>query len=467
MSLTSEKKNSREHINRFGLTLHYCFVIGATAISLQAYCQKGATKDTIPYLNLNQCIAYALQHQPAVLQSDIDIAIARKTNQINLSGWLPQVYLAGSITHYNQLSTALEENSANPDGPPVPIKTGVYNTATPQLDATETIISPSLIYATKNAPLLMQQAQQANDSAQIGVVTSVSKSFYNLLLTLEQINVLKEDTARLNKNLNDAYHQYKGGIVDKTDYEEAAISLNNSKAQLQQANQNIRPQYFALKQVMGFPPENEFNVVFDTSQMAKEIKIDTSLQLQYQKRIEYQLLETEKDLQQENINYYRYNFLPTLSASFNYIDEYENNSFPNLFSQAYPYSYEGLSISIPLFTGFSRLENIQRSKLQGQRIDLDEFNLKASIYSQYASSLANYKSSIYNLASLKNNVSLAKDVYGVVSLQYKQGIVAYLNVITAEDNLVSSEISYINALFQVLQSKVDLEKALGIIPVKH
>jgi len=58
---------------------------------------------------------------------------------------------------------------------------------------------------------------------------------------------------------------------------------------------------------------------------------------------------------------------------------------------------------------------------------------------------------------------MAKRTYFVVTLQYKQGIVAYLNVITAESNLISSEISYLNALFQVLSNKIDLEKAMGNI----
>jgi outer membrane protein, multidrug efflux system len=58
---------------------------------------------------------------------------------------------------------------------------------------------------------------------------------------------------------------------------------------------------------------------------------------------------------------------------------------------------------------------------------------------------------------------MAKRVYFVVTLQYKQGIVAYLNVITAESNLITSETSYINALYQVLSSKIDLQKAMGII----
>jgi outer membrane protein TolC len=127
----------------------------------------------------------------------------------------------------------------------------------------QAIFSPSLIYAYRSAPLYTKQSQQATDSTKIFLVSSVSKSFYNVLLTLEQINVLKEDTARLGKNLRDAYHQYKGGIVDETDYEEAEITLNNSVAQLKQATQNVVPQYAGLKRLIGYPADQQFNVSFD------------------------------------------------------------------------------------------------------------------------------------------------------------------------------------------------------------
>jgi multidrug efflux system outer membrane protein len=70
---------------------------------------------------------------------------------------------------------------------------------------------------------------------------------------------------------------------------------------------------------------------------------------------------------------------------------------------------------------------------------------------------------MYNLQLLQKNVTMAKRVYFVVTLQYKQGIVPYLNVITAESNLISSEISYLNSLFQVLSNKIDLQKAMGNI----
>jgi outer membrane protein TolC len=442
----------------------FVIIVIILSVILNISAQNKNLTDTVPSLNLDQCIAYGLDHQPSILQSTIEISIAKKTNQINLSGWLPQVNAGADFYHYIELPTGFTTNA---EGAPVTVKTGISNTLTPELTATEALFSPGLLYAAKSAHLLVNQAKQASDSSKINIIATISTGFYNLLNILEQINVLKEDTAEFHKNLIDAYHQYVGGIVDKTDYEEATITLNNSKAQLKQATENVIPQYASLKQLMGFPPEKNFNVRFDTAQMMNEIAFDTTQQLQYKNRIEFQLLETARSIQQQNINYYRYNFLPTLSAFYTYNYEYENNNLSNLFLQAYPYSYIGASLTIPLFTGFARLENIQKAKMQGQIIDLNEINLKSVIYTQYASALANYKSNLYDLYALRINKSMAKDVYHVVSLQYRQGIVPYLNVITAEDNLISAEINYINALFQVLLNKVNLDKAMGNIPPKH
>jgi outer membrane protein TolC len=314
------------------------------------------------------------------------------------------------------------------------------------------------------APLYIQQAEQMTDSAKINIVSSVSKSFYNLLFTLEQINVLEEDTARLGRSVLDAYHQYVGGLVDVTDYEQAIITLNNSKAQLRQQTESIVPAYAVLKQTMGCPPGHQFNIAFDTVQMMQEIAFDTTQLLQYEKRIEYQQLQTLKKLLHQQTNYDKLSFLPSVSAIYNYYYEYENNSFPALLNSAYPYSYIGLTFNFPLFTGFSRTESVHKSRLQEQLADWDVIKLKSQIYTEYTSALAGYKSNLYNLQILRDNETKAKDVYRILSLQYKQGIVAYLNIIVAESNLITAETGYINALFQLLSSKIDLEKAVGIIP---
>ncbi|HEX9510001.1 MAG TPA: TolC family protein [Puia sp.] len=421
--------------------------------------------DTGQSLTLDQCVTYALKNQPALHQSLIYTDITRATNAISLSGWLPQVGISGNLTHYISLPTSFVKNSST--GATAQQKSGVINTAIPVLSATQTLFNPSLIYAAHVAPLYIHQAEQITDSTKINIVATVSKTFYSLLLTLQQINVLKEDTARLAKNVQDTYHQYIGGIVDETDYDQARITLNNSMTQLKSATENIIPQYAALKQAMGLSPEQQFNVSFDTLQMMKDIAFDTTQQLQYPKRIEFQQLQTSKKIQGQLVNYYRKSWLPTVGAFFDYPYEFQNNSFGSLFSQSYPYSYVGLSVNLPLFTGFARTQSLHRAHLQGQLLDWSEVNLKSQIYTEYTSALASYKSNLYDLNFQRENVDLARRTYDIVTLQYQQGVVAYLNVITAESNLITSEIGYLNALFQLLSSKIDLQKSMGVINVNQ
>ena len=276
----------------------FLFIAIFVQVPICSYSQNDYRSDSNQYFALEQCIHYALQHQPGLNQSLLNTDIAKATNIINLSGWLPQLNLSGNIVHYNQLPTTLSPNPV-PGGPPIPTHTGVFNTAIPELSASQVIFEPQLLYAAKSAPLLTRHAEQITDSVKIFIVSSVSKSFYNLLLTLEEIDVLKEDTARLGRNIMDAYNQYVGGIVDETDYEQAIITLNNSKAQLKQQTENVIPEYAVLKQLMGYPPDKNFSVMFDTTQMMQEIYSDTTKQLMYEKRIEYQQLRIVKELQHQ------------------------------------------------------------------------------------------------------------------------------------------------------------------------
>jgi outer membrane protein TolC len=80
--------------------------------------------------------------------------------------------------------------------------------------------------------------------------------------------------------------------------------------------------------------------------------------------------------------------------------------------------------------------------------------------------LAGYKSNYTSWQLIKQNVDLAKDVYKIVSLQYREGIKTYLDVIVAQSDLRTAELNYYNALFQLLSSKIDLQKALGTLSVQ-
>jgi outer membrane protein TolC len=112
------------------------------------------------------------------------------------------------------------------------------------------------------------------------------------------------------------------------------------------------------------------------------------------------------------------------------------------------------------------LQNLSKARLQADRADLDIVNSRNTINTEYVQALASYKSNYTNWQFLKQNVELAKDVYKVVSLQYREGIKTYLDVIVAQSDLRMAELNYYNALFQLLSSKIDLQKALGTLTIQ-
>jgi outer membrane protein TolC len=434
------------------------FLICIIALPLITLAQDQGITDSTYDINgksftLEECVHYALKHQPAVQQSLIDVDIAHHTNNIGISGWLPQVSAGATYEHYINLPATLFGDSI--------IQTGAINTFIPSITATQTLFNTDVFLAAKASKLNLKYARQGTTITKINTVSEVSKAFYDLLFTIQQINVLKSDTVRLHKNQEDTYHQYISGVVDKVDFKQATIALNNTKASLKTAIETVIPKYAVLKQLMGFPVNNDFNVSYDTARMLQEVSYDTTEELDYTKRVEYQQLVTSEKLLQANTLYYQLGFLPSVSAFYNYNYEYESDQGSNLFNNAYPYSLFGATLSLPLFQGFRRTQNIKKAKLQEDRKEWDELNLKLQINTEYRQALANYKSNLNNLHALGENVQLAQEVDNIVKLQYKEGIKTYLNVITAESDLQTSEINYLNALFQLLASKIDLQKAMG------
>ena len=81
--------------------------------------------------------------------------------------------------------------------------------------------------------------------------------------------------------------------------------------------------------------------------------------------------------------------------------------------------------------------------------------------------MAGYKSSLYALEQAKANSTLASEIFGIVSMQYVQGVKTYLDLIVAETDLRSARLNYLSALYQVVSSKLDLKASMGDININN
>jgi outer membrane protein TolC len=438
---------------------------------ISCYINGQTNQDTLPAnVTLSQCITFALSNQELIKQSLIDEEITRRDIRIALSGWYPQLEVDANIQKYFQIPTGPFPiyNYTDPSGFPakyISSPTTANYLSSGSFSATQTLYSNALFFAARTSKNLKVQANENTEFTKINTYVDVTKAFFDVLVTEEQLDVLNEDIQRLERNYKDAYSLYQDGITDNIDYQRAEIDLSNSQAQKKSTEEAIKGKYSVLKHLIGVPPEKQLTILYDSSKLENDILYDTTAQLDYNNRIEYKQLQTSLTLQSTQINYYKWSFLPTLSAFYNYNPLYENSQLSDLYNTNYQSSFLGLKLSLPLFQGTSRLQNLSKSKLQYRRLQIGMDYLKSQINSEHTQALASYISNLNDLQIVKKNVAIAKNIYSTVKFQYEKGIKAYLEVIISETDLRSSELNYLNLLFQVLTSKLELERTSGVIPL--
>jgi outer membrane protein TolC len=416
---------------------------------------QSASDSLLRVATLDNVVAYALEHQPLVRQAETDEEIANKVIKGKLADWFPQINFTYNYQRFLDLQASVIGGNL--------VRFGQNNASSAQFTATQNIFNRDALLASSTASKIRILAGQNTSRSKIDVVVDVTKAFYDVLATAAQVKVSEESIRRLETSLETAYSRYTSGVADKTDYKRATILLGNARAERKSNQEALGYKQMYLKALMGYPIDHELPVQYDTVQMEQNVFLDTLQQINYSEHIDYRILYTQRELQQANVKYSYWGFLPSLNAFGAYILNYQNDNFGELYDERYPYSYVGATLSFPIFQGGKRTARVQEEKWRRRRIDWGLVDLQNNLSAEYSRALASYKSNLETYSTQKENVSLAEEVYQVVHLQYQSGLRPYLDVTVAEAELRTTRINYFNSLYQVLASKMDVQRALGQI----
>lgn len=422
-----------------------------------AYSQQANPDSLLQEATLQNVIRYTLKRQPVIEQSLIDEKITNLEIKSRLADWYPQINFNYLYQHNFQVQQTVIGGNV--------VRLGVNNTSAVQFSGSQIIFDRDVLLAKRSKKDVILQSQQQTINSKIDAVVNVTKAFYAVLATQQQIGVTNQTITRLQKSLNDARAQYDAGLVDKTDYKRATIALNNAIATKKTTEEDLKARTAFLKFLMNYPVSGPLTLLYDSKALDEAIALDTLETINYSKRIEYQILKTRKSLLETNLQYNKWSYLPSLSANGAYNLNFQNDEFSKLYSQQFPNSYAGLTLRFPIFQGGKRKYEVKQAELEITRTDLELINLENSINSEYNDALSAYKSNLVYFFTTKENIAGAQEVYDVIELQYRSGIKAYIEVIAAETELRTAQLNYYNALYLLLSSKIDVQRALGNIEV--
>ena len=438
------------------------------------------------HFSLRQCLEYAYSHQKAMLNSSLDVEIAKSKIRETTGIGLPQITASGQYLYFPKLPITLfpdfisplvygvlntkgvKDQNGNiitvPTGPVqyTPVAFSLKNTSNVSLDLSQILFDGSYLVGLQASKVYKELSTKALIQTKIQTATIVSKAYYNVLVGKEQLDILDADIARLNKNFEETKSMNKNGFVEKIDLSRLEYQLNNLITQKKKAERLYELSYYALKFQMGMPLETKLSL----NEEVKDINMPETLDsgnVDPKQRIEYSLQETQVHLYQLDVKRNKFAYLPSLVAIGEYKVAYQNNSFSELFKNSYPQAYIGANLSVPIFSGLQKSNRLQQAKLTLKKSENDLAELSKNLSLDLKNAQVNYLNNLDELKNQEKNRKLAAEIYRVTKIKYEQGIGSSLEVTTAETELKTAENNYLSALFNALIAKVDLERALGTL----
>ena len=404
---------------------------------------------------VEEMVKFALLNSPMIQMSELDQEIGDRQIKASLGGWLPQVAASSELTNNLKLRTQPIGDQLITFGQPY---SGNLNFVVDQ-----TIFSRDVFLAAKGSKLVRTQLSQSLETQRINTVITVAKAYYDLLLSMEQIRVFDENIVRQEKQYKDAKTRYEVGLVDKTDFQRASISLANLKSERNRQESFLEAKYAYLKQVAGYPLDQELTLEYDYNEMEDQATLEVSPDFILESRVEYQLARTQYSITELETSYSKWAYIPTVKGYYNYNFLFFNQRFSNLFNESFPTSGLGLTANIPIFQGGRRANEVRMAKLRQERSLVNLTDYEKQLNTEFETALASYNSAFFTWQTLQDNLNLAEEVYNTIKLQYDEGVKAYVDLVVAESELRTAQLTNYNALYSVLASKLDLLQAMGQI----
>lgn len=419
--------------------------------------------------SLKEAVDYALTHNTNYLSSQMDYKIAKARNWEYTGIGLPQVSASFDLKDYLELPTSLLPGQffGAPPGTYIPVKFGTQYNATAGISVSQIIFSSDYISALQASKNLVELSQKNVVRTKIETQVQVTKAYYNALIAKEKYNIIQANIQKLKKLLNDTKALYENGLVEKIDLDRIQIAYNNLLTEQEKFIRLIGLSQTLLKFQMNYPLNDSIALTDSISVFKDKITEISSLQFQPEKRIEYQIFEQQKRLNEIDLNRYRMQFLPSIVAYGSYSKNAQRTKFDVFdFSKDklwFNIGLIGVTFNWNLFTSGQRYFRIQQAKYNVLKSQYNLEQIKQSVTLEYQSALVNYQNALSSLKNQENNLKLAQEVFDTAIKKYENGVGANIEVINAEASLKEAQTNYLTALLDALSAKADMDKALGNI----
>ncbi|SHF09134.1 outer membrane protein, cobalt-zinc-cadmium efflux system [Mariniphaga anaerophila] len=286
-------------------------------------------------------------------------------------------------------------------------------------------------------------------------VTAEIKSYYVEVLYAISLQKSRKNQLALAEDLyNAVYTKYETGMANGIDLANAELRLDEAKNGLDQSEWILHKARYGLFYNMGLPEEQQlYSITFSDTLMASDIRI-SQIQTLLTQKDHPRLLATEHEI--KSTEYFlkeaRSNILPDIRL----------NLYKQNLGDGYNFRGFEVGLQIPIWYPFEQKGKINQALAKKEEIVWKQKEVGLEIKRQIEYAWHNYDVS-RNIINRYNETmkSKATQLRDLSLRAYQLGEIDLLNLLTAQQTFLDSELRYLTALRDYYLQLVSLEKYLG------
>lgn len=316
--------------------------------------------------------------------------------------------------------------------------------------------------SSESARNLMLQARANQESIKLSLIASVVDGYFAIVSLNEQKTIAQETL----KVRQDSYalmqEQGKYGLVSEYNILQSEALVASAKMALENVDNSLVSQISSFEILIGTTP---------TELYERKLSINENLlpqPLNVPEGIPSTLIEKRPDIQaalyalyasNANINVAKAAYFPTISLSG--ILGLQSTEFRNLMRNSAGMWSVGGTIAMPLLD-FGRTSSLVEESEASQEVA--RLNYETTVYQAFNDVNSAFLSR-ETLKSIEKQYEVQVGIYqrlaDLSKLRYEQGLDSFLNVLDANESLLSAQLSLVQAKQSVLSNDVMLIKSLG------
>lgn len=419
--------------------------------------------------SIDEAIQYTAENNVNAKKAKIDREIASQKVKETIGIGLPQLNGKADYNHFlNAPISPIPAQFFDPNAPAGSF-IGVQFSPKQSMDAgitlTQLLFNGSYLVGLQSSKAYKETMALAEEKTAITLRQGVLMSYAAVLVTDENLKTLEENRKVVEKILHDTQVTYKTGLAEFQNVEQAEFSYKNLVSNIENLQRNRKKALKALKYLMGYPLDQEITLSTNMDELIQKndalVSIDKDQDVH--QHIDFRMVENMVKINQLKLKLQKSTALPSLgaalSSSYNAFDQKFN--FFNPSKKWYNTTVLAIQLNVPIFSGLQRHWQTEQAKLDLKKSEMDREDTERKLKNNIYAASIDFENSQNSLKTARELVELSSSIYKKQHIKFTEGLGNSLELQQSETQLYDSQAKYYQAALGLIQSKVQLDQALG------